>query len=207
MQWIHFKAGWGREGKTKSRVRVEVSVHPCLKARLGGLGGDWWGWWWLLWVTRQMLKQEMETHSWDIIPGKPRSDSDMVMTVKNTPNSCLGYVLPGQSLFGEEQHRDCCHKGSLAQFCYSVGLELGHSISGVDVIQQQWRYPTLPFSLTLPSSKFTAQARAELPSRKEVFWSVSAITEITLHLVHHVDVTKHMPLFSWGIANIWVHYI
>lgn len=37
MQWIHFKAGWSREGKTKSRVRVDVSLHPCLKARLGGL--------------------------------------------------------------------------------------------------------------------------------------------------------------------------
>lgn len=36
MQWIHFKAGCG-EGTTKSRVRVEVSLHPCLKAKSGGL--------------------------------------------------------------------------------------------------------------------------------------------------------------------------
>lgn len=98
----------------------------------------------------------------------------------------------------------------LTELFSSVLLPSGiraRALSAEDVIQQQWCYPTLPCSLTLLSSKFTAQTRAELPSGKDVLWRVSTITEITLHLVHHVDVTKHMPLFSWGIANIRVHYI
>ena len=160
-----------------------------------------------------MLKQEMETHSWDIIPGNPRSDPDpnavsyVAMTVRNTPNSCHGYFLPRQSLFGKQQHTEYCYKDFLVRLCYLVWLVLWQSISGVDVIQQEWSYRTLPFSLTLSSSKFIAQTRIILASQKNVFWRVSSTMEITLHLVHHVDVTKHMPLYSWGIANIWVHYI
>ncbi|EOA95516.1 hypothetical protein Anapl_16478 [Anas platyrhynchos] len=59
-----------------------------------------------------------------------------------------------------------------------------------------------PLSALKSAAGFIAQTRVISASQKKVVWRVSATMEITLHLVHHVDVTKRVPLFSRGIANI-----
>jgi len=192
-------------GGTKSRARAEASLHPRPPARPGGpspLGPV---------VTAVRDQTDTEAGNGTTLtshhPGRPQvwpgpnTISYTVMTLA-MGTSCLGRVSLGRS-----STMNAVTRGFLLQLCDSEWLVLWEAIRGVDVLQREWRYCTLPFRLALSSSKFIAQTRVILASWKSAVWRVSATTEITLRLVHHGDVTKHTPLFSWGVANIWVHYV